>query len=268
MNNGQNWQDALNIFLDKWKDQDFVEGAVVTGSQVVGTATPNSDVDVHIILSSTVDWRERGNELVNGILIEYFANPIFFFKQYLDEDYGNNSKQNARMFVVGKILFDKNGEVQKLVEQANEYMQREFAKPDDIWVEVAKYSIWDEFDGLEDSYNAKQPSFEYSYHLFLQNLLAKYAKFVGAEVVAHSKLYKYFASDDFRSRYQIKQFPDNEFASQFLQALEYKAEADMYTSAKTLTQYILDKMGGFSIDGWKLRTPATGESRRMKQMPH
>jgi predicted nucleotidyltransferase len=113
-----NWQQALEIFLDKWRDLDYVEGVLVTGSQVVGTATQNSDVDVHIILSPNIDWRERGNELVNDTLIEYFANPVFFFQQYLDEDYANNSKQNARMFVIGKILFDKNGEVAKLVSQA------------------------------------------------------------------------------------------------------------------------------------------------------
>lgn len=266
--NETNWQEALETFLDKWQNLDYVEGAVVTGSQVVGTATPSSDVDVHLILSPSVDWRERGNELVNGVLIEYFANPTFFFKQYLDEDYGNNSRQNARMFVIGKVLFDKNGEVAKLVQQASEYMQREFTKPDDIWIEVAKYTVWDEFDGLEDSYNTKQPSFEHSYHLFLQNLLMKYAKFAGAEITAYSKLYKYFASEDFRSRYQIKPFPDSEFADQFQQALVCKVEADMYGLAKTLTQHVLEKMGDFNIDGWKLRTPAAGESRRMKQIPH
>lgn len=259
-----NWHEALEDFLEKWRNLDYVEGAIVTGSQVMGTATPSSDVDVHIILSPAINWRERGNELINGILIEYFANPTFFFKQYLDEDYNNNSRQNARMLVAGKVLLDKTGEVNKLVEQANEYMQREFTKPDDIWIEVAKYAIWDEFDGLEDSYNTQQPSFEHSYHLFLQNLLMKYAKFIGAEIVSHTKLYRYLTSEDFRLRYRIESFLDNEFAVQFLQALECNVKDDMYTAVKTLTQYVLDKMGGFSIDGWKLRTPATGESRRIK----
>lgn len=261
-----NWQQALEIFLDKWRDLDYVEGALVTGSQVVGTATQNSDVDVHIILSPNIDWRERGNELVNDTLIEYFANPVFFFQQYLDEDYVNNSKQNARMFVIGEILFDKNGEVAKLVSQAETYMEREFTKPDDIWTNVAKYAIWDEFDGLDDMYNANQPSFEHSYHLFLQNLLIKYAKFMGAEILAHSKLYKFLSSEDFRLRYKIEQFPDSDFNAQFLQALQSNSQDDMYSSAKTLTQLVLDKMGGFEIDGWKLKTPATGESRRMKHM--
>jgi predicted nucleotidyltransferase len=261
-----NWQQALEIFLDKWRDLDYVEGVLVTGSQVVGTATQNSDVDVHIILSPNIDWRERGNELVNDTLIEYFANPVFFFQQYLDEDYANNSKQNARMFVIGKILFDKNGEVAKLVSQAKTYMEREFTKPDDIWTNVAKYAIWDEFDGLDDIYSAKQPAFEHSYHLFLQNLLIKYAKFMGAEILAHSKLYKFLSSEDFRLRYKIEQLPDNDFNAQFLQALQHKSQDNMYSSAKALTQLVLDKMGGFEIDGWKLRTPATGESRRMKHM--
>jgi len=81
-------------------------------------------------------------------------------------------------------------------------------------------------------------------------------------------LHKFFASENFRKLYQIKPFSDNEFADQFLQALECDVKDDMYTFAKTLTQYVLDKMGGFSIDGWSLRTPASGESRRMQQVPH
>lgn len=262
----KDWEAVLEKFIEKWKSLDYVEGALVTGSQVVGNATPNSDVDVHIILSEDIDWRERGNEMVDGVLIEYFANPTFFFKQYFDEDYANNGKQNARMFTIGKILFDKNGEVGKLVEQAQSYMNQAFTKPDDIWREVAKYGIWDELDGLEDVYKAKQPNFNHCYQIFLHNLLAKYTKFLGAEMPNTTKLHKYLSSADFRAKYHIDEYTDGEFATQLQKALEAEGDDEKYGLAKSLGDYTLEKMGGFNIDGWKLRTSATGDSRRTRGM--
>jgi len=70
-----NWQLALEKFLKEWKEKDFVEGALLTGSYAIGMETKYSDVDVYIILSDSVEWRERGNKVIDGVLIEYFANP-------------------------------------------------------------------------------------------------------------------------------------------------------------------------------------------------
>lgn len=69
------WEDALNKFLASWKEQKDVIGAIVCGSFITGLPTERSDIDLHIILSDEVDWRERGNQYVDGFLIEYFVNP-------------------------------------------------------------------------------------------------------------------------------------------------------------------------------------------------
>ncbi|WP_245610422.1 nucleotidyltransferase domain-containing protein [Thermococcus celericrescens] len=75
VSNKNNRQLALEIFLEEWREKDFVEAALLTGSYAISMETKYSDVDVYIILSDNVDWRERGNKIIDGILIEYFANP-------------------------------------------------------------------------------------------------------------------------------------------------------------------------------------------------
>ena len=103
-----NWQLALEKFLEEWKEKDFVEAALLTGSRAIGTDTLYSDVDIYIILSDSVDWRERGNKVIDGVLIEYFANPPRQIKHYFEKEFKENSKCTARIVAVGETLFDKN----------------------------------------------------------------------------------------------------------------------------------------------------------------
>lgn len=44
----------------------------VCGSYITGNPSTHSDLDVHIILNENVNYRERGNKIVDGLLIEYF----------------------------------------------------------------------------------------------------------------------------------------------------------------------------------------------------
>ena len=40
------WEVALRKFLKPWKEKDFVDAALLTGSYAVGLETERSDVDV------------------------------------------------------------------------------------------------------------------------------------------------------------------------------------------------------------------------------
>ena len=71
-----NWEIALEKFLDKYKNEDYFLGAILTGSYATGNYDENSDIDVFIVTKDTTGWRERGNVLIDGYLIEYFINPI------------------------------------------------------------------------------------------------------------------------------------------------------------------------------------------------
>ena len=70
----EKWELALKKFLKNWENKKEVVGAIVCGSYITGNPSNHSDIDIHLLLSSKTKWRERGNVIIDGILIEYFAN--------------------------------------------------------------------------------------------------------------------------------------------------------------------------------------------------
>ncbi|AIF69478.1 hypothetical protein PAP_05365 [Palaeococcus pacificus DY20341] len=245
-----NWQLALEKFLEKWKKKDFVEAALLTGSYAIGMETKYSDVDVYIILSDSVDWRERGNKVIDGVLIEYFANPPRQIRHYFEKDFKQNRRSAARIITIGKVLFDKTGIAKELKKEALEYMKKPFQKPDKVWIETANYFLWDGLDGVKDAKERNDPSFFYLYHLTLSRALEVYSKFLCIEVPPASKVYRLFTNEKFRKAYLFEPFPDEKFVALFLNAMqEEKVEA-----LEELILYVFERMGRFSIDGWQLKT--------------
>jgi len=122
MNNLKKWEIALQKFLKKWENRKDVIGIIVCGSYITGNPSKHSDIDIHIILDSKTLWRERGNEIINGVLIEYFANPANKHFQYAEEDYKSRRRVNAHMFCTGKVLFDKTGELHKIIQDSKKYL--------------------------------------------------------------------------------------------------------------------------------------------------
>ncbi|WP_457752769.1 nucleotidyltransferase domain-containing protein [Thermococcus sp.] len=245
-----NWQSALDKFLKDWKDKDFVEAALLTGSYAIGLQTKYSDVDVYIVLSDNVDWRERGNLVIDGVLIEYFANPVKQIKYYFEKEFKQNKRSTARIITIGKVLFDKTGIAEELKREALEYMKKPFEKPDEIWVEIAKYLLWDMLDSLKDAEERNDPSFSYLYHLTLNKALEIYSKFLCVESPPASKVYRFFTDEKFRKAYMFREFPDREFVKLFLSAMKSKELRDL----ELIIEHVFDKMGGFNINGWQLRT--------------
>jgi len=248
------WRSALDDFLKDWKDRDEVVGAIVTGSRVAGTATPLSNIDVHILLFDDCNWKERGNRTVDSFIVEYFANPIYLLKEYDTNDYEDNQRSNARMLAVGEILFDKTGEVAKLQENARAWMKIPFKKPSALFIEERKYWLRDSLDGLKDLSESRSSAQSLVYYSHLSLLLSIYCSFIGAEMPHLTKAYKLLTDPEFGKRYHFKTFPDQSFASMFIEALSPEI-AEQFEVAESITQYVLERMGGFDIDNWTLRTP-------------
>ncbi|MBT4376854.1 hypothetical protein HOD29_05775 [archaeon] len=81
----KNWEEALDKFLEGWKDKKEVLGINVCGSYVTSNPSKHSDLDVNIVLRDSCKWIERGNKIVDGVLIEYFVNPSWKIKEYMKE---------------------------------------------------------------------------------------------------------------------------------------------------------------------------------------
>ena len=81
----EKWEHAVNTFLKQYINEDYFLGAILTGSYATGNNNPDSDIDIFIVTKDTTNWRERGNKLVDGYLIEYFI--IYQSKIKINKNY-------------------------------------------------------------------------------------------------------------------------------------------------------------------------------------
>lgn len=250
----EKWERALHKFLAKW-DQENVIGYLVCGSYVTGKPTDRSDIDVHIILSEFGDWRERGNEYVNGYLIEYFANPPRQIQQYFVEDYEQRRTMSMVQFITGKVLRDDTGELKRLKKEAHDWLNKSYETLPDVVVEIKKYILWDTHDNVADCFEQQRPDFRFTYYNALQTLFKEYALFLGQEDIPTDQVYAYLTDPLFLQKYVKTAFPDETFAQLFVRAVVSDDKQMMMTTYTELTEHVLHKMGGFDIDGWKIRTP-------------
>lgn len=248
------WEEAVELFLSDWKKRNEVIGALVCGSYITGNPSKHSDIDIHIVLSDKLSWRERGNKYINGFLIEYFANPPKQIKKYFEEDYKDNSHQSHIQFVTGRIVFDKNNEILKLKQLATKYLNKRFKQLNNTQLELKKYSLWDNLDNLEDNYEKNNPDFYYIYFNNLRQIYETYGKSLGVSISNVDKVYKLLMDKETMKKYLEKDFPDSKFVALFLEALNLNAKDKMLNNFKVLTEYVLEAMGGFKINGWKLKS--------------
>ncbi len=87
--------------------------------------------------------------------------------------------------------------------------------------------------------------------------MEKYARFLRAVLPSKYKIYRFFTDKEYARRYNIKEFPDGEFVAQYIKCIEVQERTVLYQHLTELKEYVLRAMGGFEIDGWKLRTPVT-----------
>lgn len=252
----QKWEVALDKFLESWRNNREVSAILVCGSYVTGNPTENSDVDIQIILKRGCEWRERGNKIVNGILIEYFANPPERIIGYLEDDQKRRRKIEAHMLVTGRIIFDKEGEAKKLKELARTYLGKKFEKMPKFKIEFAKYHAFDMADNLEEVYKRKTYDFEFVYYNFLKTLLEFYGEFLGYSDISENKVYRFLTDKKDQKKYLINKFPDKKFVGLFLQSIKEKDRHKMLQRFTKLARYVQNKMGGFNIDGWKFKSSA------------
>lgn len=245
------WEKALEKFLRPIRKNPLITGALITGSRAIGTTSANSDIDVHLILAKGTKWRERGNKYVDGYMVEYFMNTIAQLAAYRRHDYAAYSRTDARMFALGRIIFDTTGELTAFQQSAWKELDKTFRKPSKNEIEMGKYGLWDELDNLEALFLTKSPAYDYCHKLLLNRTLEVYRRYLALDVGASSKIVRYFTEPDFRKRYSLPVFPDSAFSKKFIGCLTDNS----FPKIKMLVNHTNRKMGGLVLDGWKARTP-------------
>ena len=148
----ENWEKAIEKFLNRYINEDYFLGAILTGSYATGNNHADSDIDLFIITKDSTDWRERGNRLVDGYMIEYFINPVRQVLKEFEEGFKTNSIATTRIFAGAKILHDTDQIIENLINQAKQDLNKPIDKISEFQWKMNCYDIWHSFYELTSKY--------------------------------------------------------------------------------------------------------------------
>ncbi len=247
------WEEKLNVFLENFEYKGDIVGVLACGSYITGNPSSHSDLDVHIILNENVNYRERGNKIIDGLLIEYFANPARQIRKYFDEDYKNIRPMSQTQFITGKILLDKTGEVLKLKNEAKEMLNKRYSDIDTNINELNKYGIWDMLDDLQDVLENNREDFDFIYYCNLDKLLNLYMKQIKFPYNKKTILGN-ITSEIVRNKYLLEEIPDKEICELIKNCIVIPDRKERMNNYELLTNKIFGLTGGFDIDKFKFKS--------------
>jgi len=241
------WEDKLNKFLENWECKEDIIGVLVCGSYITGSPTTHSDLDVHIILNENVNYRVRGNRIVDGLLIEYFSNTPQQIRKYFEEDYISIRPSSQTQFITGKIILDRTGVVQQLKEEAKQMLDKNYEDIDTSVNELQKYGLWDMLDDLQDAFENNRKDFEFIYYVNLDKLLSTYMKFIKYPYNRKTILGN-INSEIVRKKYLLNELPDKEIGLLIEKCILVSNREEKIKSYEELSNKIINILGGFDID--------------------
>ena len=247
------WEEAVNKFLSNYNNKKII-GVVVCGSYITGNPSKFSDIDLQIILEKGVSFRERGTKKVDGFLIEYFVNPVNYIPVYFKEDFNARKKISSHMLATGKVLFDKTGEIKKLVAKAKRELQRTYPVMKKKDQQLTAYTLWDKYDNLCETYERDGEEFYIQYYLGLRKIISSYTAFLRIDDLPEHKITRFLKEKQEREKYLVKEFPDKKFEQMLLSSLKIKAKKKMLLEYKQINDYVINRLGGINTVSWSVRT--------------
>ena len=249
----EKWECAVNNFLEQYINEDYFLGAILTGSYATGNNTPDSDIDIFIVTKDTTNWRERGNKLVDGYLIEYFINPVKQVLNEFDEGFENHKIATTLIFVGSKILYDKDGTIKKLVNIAKENLNKVPTPISEFEWKMNCYTVWHSFYELNSKYSNNK-DIEFTYNMFLNDITKAYFLNNNLPLLPVHKIEKLLTNEEYRKKYNIQNLPDEIFINKLLKCFNEKDYNKKYEYAKNLYDYYMKKNSDFDINDFSLRS--------------
>lgn len=245
---------VIDTFIKKYLSNEKVLAILVTGSFAKGIGDKDSDLDLQIITSSQSEYRKRGNAIIDGILVEYCVNPYHQVRKYLEIDAKHNNPMMCIALLEGKILFEKYKSALRLKKYAAASLKKGYSMINKNKISFSKYVLADTLNKMSSLYKKKRNDFSFLFHVNLRLIYETYAGFLRQNLLKEPMLKDYFEGNA-RFGYVLNDFPDKRFASMFLSAMKSNIPQEQIAKYRTLTHYVLQKMGGFTLDGWSLRIP-------------
>ena len=250
------WRSKLDFFFDNFEWKADVAGILVFGSQITGGATIHSDLDVHFIFDEKVDFRQQGNRNVEGLLIEYFANPPRQIRKYFEDDIATSKLKYVVEFASGEVHLDRTGIAADLKNEAIKIHKEFYEKSSETKVMSSrdKYKIWNMKHGLQAYKLAGRLDIDFVHHLYLDRLVALYMDHI-SRPYSPQLILGGIDDDRFRKKYMWQRLPDPAIAELIASSVTTGNIERKLSLFVSLADKILEKFGGFEIDGFRSKIP-------------
>ena len=249
----EKWELVVEKFLENYRNEDYFLGAILTGSYATGNNDINSDIDIFIVTKDSTTWRERGNKLIDGYLIEYFINPVRQVLKEFEEGFIDNAIATTLIFAGSKILYDKDGTIEKLVNRAKEDFNKDLEVIPEFEWKMNCYTIWHSFYELSSKYT-KNEDIDFTYNIYLNDIIKSY--FLNNEIplLPVHKIERILKDEEYRKRYNVKKLPDDIFIEKLLKCFNEKDYNKKFMCAKDLYDYYMKQNSNFDINDFSFRS--------------
>jgi predicted nucleotidyltransferase len=244
-------ESVINTFLEPYFTDNDIQGAILTGSYAQGNQNKYSDIDIFIISSDKLDWRERGSKIISDYVLEYFINPP---KKVIQEIEEYKHIATSAIIINGIELFDKTGIIKILKEKAFKAVYIPMTPMNMGEIEMMKYYIHYYYEQIKRAYEDNSDEFPFLYYTFLEYIIYSYGRNVGISLPPKTKIYQYVFDEEYYLIKELKKIDDMEILKLLKECMKNNKNEIMYENITELKDYFLNSIGGFNIDGWKIRS--------------
>jgi len=246
----ENIDNLIKLFLEPYVADDDIQAAVLTGSYAQGNENKYSDIDIFIISSDALNWRERGNKIISNYTFEYFINPPKVIIKEIEEF---KSMATTVIIANGKEIFDKTGIIKQLKEKAFKVLENPIEPISNFEIEMIKYYTSNYFDQLSRAYELDKNEFHFLYYTYLEYIIYSFGKYNGIVLPPKTKIYEYIFNEEYNLNKSLKKIDDNNILEKMKKCMKKSNNEIMYENITELKDYLLNAVGGYNIDGWKMR---------------
>ena len=139
-------ESALRATTDKLLSEfgDDLLGILLGGSMAYGTPMPNSDLDLYVLIRSS--WRQRRNELVEGVEVEMLVNPV----EQIHRELLARQPATVEMFARGRAVHDPSGVIREQMQLARQMAAEPRDHPGQSELYFLRYRPSDLLKDVED----------------------------------------------------------------------------------------------------------------------
>jgi hypothetical protein len=120
-------------------------------------------------------------------------------------------------------------------------------------IEIMKYNIYYYYEQLRRAYECNKNEFQFLYYMCLEYFIYSYGKYNGIKLPLKTKIFQYIFDEEYYLNKDLKKISDNNFLEMVKRCMKNDKDEIMYRNITELKDYLLKFIGGFNIDGWKIR---------------